>query len=157
MSVLNKTMNGAIIIFHRKHNGRQEFLIVQNAKTGNISFVGGGRETGETLEETARREVKEELGLNPTDYVLVPTDVAHEFIFGSKKSERTGQRGSYAVFLAKADSSGTISHTGDLTRVAWKSKEDVLKELSFEDLKDVFVEAIAYIVGDASLTIHSKQ
>ena len=138
-------MNGAIIIFHRNHGGRQEFLIVQNAKTGNISFVGGGRETGETLEETAQREVKEELGLSPTQYALVPTDVAHEFIFGSKKSERTGQEGFYAVFLANADLLDDISHTGDLESIAWKSKEDVLKELSFEELKDVFVEAIKHI------------
>ena len=140
-------MNGVIIIFHRKRNDQQEFLLVQNAKTGNISFVGGGQEVGETLEETAQREVKEELGLNSSDYVLIPTDVAHKFIFGSRKSERAGQKGSYAVFLANADLLENVSHTSELTSVAWKSKEDVLKELSFDELREVFSKAIKHIAG----------
>ncbi len=135
-------MNGVIVIFYRDRNDQREFLVVENAKTGNISFVSGGQEGEESLIETAQREIKEELDLNPIDYELVATDVVHEFIFGSNKPDREGQKGMYRVFLSDGTSLGDISYTDEITSISWKLKEDVLEEISFDDLKDVFIKII---------------
>lgn len=138
-------MDGALTIFYRHRNGKREYLIVQNTSTGNISFVGGAQESGESLEDAARREIKEELGLRPDQYTLALTDVVNEFVFGNNKPERAGQKGYYHVFLADGGAIGDIPYTDALKDIAWKSEEDVLKSISFEDLKDVFSKAILFI------------
>ncbi|HBI25698.1 MAG: ADP-ribose pyrophosphatase [Candidatus Wolfebacteria bacterium GW2011_GWC2_39_22] len=138
-------MNGAIVIFYRYRNGRQEFLLVQNAETGNIGFVGGAQEGEESLTETAQREIKEELGLRPNEYTITSTDTTHEFIFGENKPERDGERGFYQVFLSDGGLLNNIPYTEELKNIMWKSREDVLKVLSFDDLKDVFSKVIERI------------
>ena len=53
---------GAIV--YRKHHGNTEILLVRHIKSGYWSFPKGHVEEGETEEETARREIKEETGLD---------------------------------------------------------------------------------------------
>lgn len=43
--------------------GRKSFILVHNSKRGTWGYPGGGKESGETLEETMRRELLEETGL----------------------------------------------------------------------------------------------
>ena len=133
------------MIFYRRLAGKREYLIVQNTSTGNISFVGGAQEKGESLEDAARRERNEELVLHRDQYVLISTSVVNEFVFGNNKPERAGQKGYYHVFLADGGAIGDIPYTNELKGVAWKSEEEVLKNLSFKDLGRVFSKAITYI------------
>lgn len=46
-------------------------LLVRNAETSDWSIPGGALELGETLEDTARRELREETGLTAGDLTLV--------------------------------------------------------------------------------------
>lgn len=138
-------MDGSLVIFYRHRGDKREYLVVHNTSTGNISFVGGAQEKEESSEDTARREIEEELGLRPDQYVLTSTDVVNEFVFGSKKVDRVGQKGYYHVFLADGGTIGDIPYTNELKGIAWKSEESVLESLSFEDLKDVFHKAIKHI------------
>ena len=64
------------------------------------------------------------------------------WVFGSKKSDREGAKGSYEVFLADASSIGEINPTTELKGMKWMTKEEVLQSLSFPDLKEVFQKAI---------------
>jgi 8-oxo-dGTP pyrophosphatase MutT (NUDIX family) len=137
---------GGIAILYRKNNTQIEYLVVENAKTGNITFVAGAKEDQDKDElETIERELKEELGLEK-NIELHPTSVRHEFIFGEQKKDRAGCSGSYQVFLADVTNlTEGIYHTKELKNIKWMSKDEVLKSLTFEGLKEVFIQAIKNI------------
>lgn len=58
---------GAIV--YRKFHGNTELLLIKNANGGHWSFPKGHVEPGETEEETALREIKEETDI---DVALIP-------------------------------------------------------------------------------------
>ena len=137
---------GAITIPFRKVDDRLEFLVVENAETGNVTFVSGAQEEEDADEvATAKRELREELHLPESlrDTRLLPTTVRHEFVFGPKKKDRAGHPGSYGVFLLDlSDITEEIRPTKELKSVSWLSREEVLTRVSFDDLKKIFGEAI---------------
>jgi 8-oxo-dGTP pyrophosphatase MutT (NUDIX family) len=134
---------GGIAILYARENGELKFLVVENAETKNITFVSGAKEDIDSSEtDTMNREIVEELGLNTDNIKLEDTGVKQEFVFGPKKKERAGHKGSYTVFLGDvSDISSQISHTKELSGIKWMSKEEVLNRLTFPDLKDIFVKA----------------
>lgn len=141
-----KIYYGTLTLFYKKSGGQTLFLVVENTKTGNVSFVAGAAEDSDrTLEASAQREISEELGLSPDEYRLLPTDVTHEFVFGQNKPERAGHHGSYQVFLADVSTLPEISHTAELKSAHWMTKEETLRSLSFPDLQEVFRRAAELI------------
>jgi len=141
-----KVFRGAITIFYKSENENLKYLVVENTKTGNISFVSGAQEEADqSLEDAAQREIKEELGLEPDGYQLIETDVKHEFVFGPKKLKRAGHKGAYQVFIADASALEEIGHTEELSSMKWMTEEKVLMSLTFQDLKEVFEKAVKEI------------
>jgi 8-oxo-dGTP pyrophosphatase MutT (NUDIX family) len=138
---------GSIIIFYKQDNDERRYLVVENTKTNNISFVSGAKEESDrTIETCAQREITEELSLTPSQYQLQPTAITHDFVFGPNKPERAGQPGSYSVFLVDASTIEEIGHTAELKAIQWLTKEEVLTTLVFPDLKAVFERAIQEIM-----------
>lgn len=143
METKEKIFLGSIGIIYRKNSGQLEFLIVENSKTKNITFVAGAKEENDkTPIDTLKREIKEELGSQIEEIKFEPTEVKHEFIFGPNKKERAGYSGSYQVFLIDATNiKNPISHTEELKNIKWLTKNEVINSLTFPDLKDVFIKA----------------
>lgn len=73
---------GAIV--YRKHHGNTEILLVRHLKSGHWSFPKGHMEAGETEEDTARREIKEETGLD----VLLDTGFRETVNYSPKKNTK---------------------------------------------------------------------
>jgi len=146
MNEKEKVYRGAITIFYKRIDGELVFLVAENSKTGNITLISGAEEDiDESLESCAQREIEEELGLLPNQYQLKSTNVKHEFVFGSKKPERTGSKGSYQVFLADALKINEVGHTEELKGIKWMTEKEAIDSLSFPDLKEVFKTAIQEI------------
>lgn len=137
-----KVYLGGIEIIYTKENNEIKFLVAENSVTKNISFVSGAKEdTDNSVSDAMYRELQEELG-SSDDIKLEPTNVKHDFVFGPKKKERAGHKGSYSVFLADVTgNSSNISHTAELSNMKWLTKEEVLKNLTFDDVKEVFLKA----------------
>ncbi len=142
-----KTFYGAITVFYKKTNEGLLFLIAENTKTGNISFVSGTQEDeDQLLEVSAQRENIEELGLQPDQYELKKIDVKHEFIFGSNKKERAGHKGSYQVFVSDLTNVNfEVSHTEELKSLKWMTEKEVLHSLTFPDVAEVFKKTVETI------------
>lgn len=138
-----KVIYGGIAILYRQGTNGLEFLVVENTETGNISFVSGAQEDSDASEQVGmERELEEELGVSSDKIVLQPTDVRQEFVFGANKPKRAGHSGSYRVYLGDVTPiADNISHTKELKGIRWLPKEEVLQDLTFPDLKDVFSHA----------------
>jgi 8-oxo-dGTP pyrophosphatase MutT (NUDIX family) len=132
------TYYGVIVIFYKNTSEGAHYLTVKNAQTGNVTFLSGAQEGDEPLHETARREIREELAIEPDTYSLTPTEVYQNFVFDENKKERAGARGSYQVFVADAATLGEIRPTKELKEIWWKNEAETLAALTFEDLKEVF-------------------
>lgn len=136
----------AITIFCKKELENLKYLVVKNTETWNISFVSWAQKTKDKeIIDTAKREIKEELNIEPEEYELIPTSVKHEFIFLPQKKERAWKNGSYEVFRADWSNLKHINHTKELKIATWMTKEEVLKTLTFDDLKEVFEKVILKI------------
>ena len=142
-----KTIYGAITVFYKKTKKGLLFLIAENTKTGNISFISGAQEDGDqSPEATARRENVEELGLRPDQYELKMIGVRHEFIFDPSKKERTGQKSSYQVFVSDLTNADfEVSPTAELKSLKWMTEKDVLHSLTFSDVAEVFKKTVKTI------------
>lgn len=140
-----KIYYGSIVIFHKMIDGERRFLVAENAKTGNVSFVSGAQEDSDaSLEETAKREIQEELGnIDLVKVSLIATSVEQHFVFGPNKKERAGHKGVYKVFLADlSEFYEEVGHTEELKGVVWMSDNDVLEKITFSDVKEVFIQAV---------------
>ena len=139
--------HGAITVFYKRTKEGPLFLIAENTKTGNISFVSGAQENeDQSLEASAQRENIEELGLQPDQYELKQIDVKHEFIFGPNKKERAGCKGSYQVFVSDLTNANfEVSHTEELKSLKWMTEKEVLHSLTFPDVAEVFKKTVEAI------------
>lgn len=112
----------------------QRILMVQN-DTGAWTLPGGMREPGETLEEAARREAREETGL---DVVLGP--VVHV-------SERIGETHNLFVTFRAEITGGTLGAdlADDVRAVAWKAMDEAQRLMPwYADLPSLLVTAARY-------------
>ncbi len=138
-----ETIYWAITIFCKKELENLKYLVVKNTETWNISFVSWAQEAEDkNTIDTAQREIKEELNIESEKYKLISTSVKHEFIFWSNKKERAWKNWSYEVFRADWSKLESIEHTKELRMATWMTKDEVLKTLSFDDLKEVFEKTI---------------
>lgn len=134
---------GVVIVLYQKIGGENLYVVVEN-QTGKITFPAGAQEDYDnTLLDTARREAKEELGLNPEDYRLISSNVSYEFIFGPQKKERAGAKGIYTIFTGEINPDIKVMPTSELKSIKLLKARAALEAVSFADLK----EAVANILS----------
>jgi len=135
---MEEKFDGVIgIVFHRSNPIK--YLLIHNKKTENISFPSGGREDGETKSiETLRREIKEETGLEFSEYRATLIPLTHEFVYNSKKKERAGQKAIQKIYLVETNKTYLKSEDPDAKLEGWFNSEEVLNKLTFSDSKDLF-------------------
>ncbi len=144
-----KTWLGTIVIAYKTNPTR--VLLIQNTKTGNITPISGAVEEGETLQQTAARELKEEVGWNVNPEQFKETPVKQEFIYGSKKAERAGDKGINQVFLLDAGSLPDPEETRDTKNPKWMGINEAKEKITFEDLKDVLEKTSELLPTSSSL------
>ena len=112
---------GAVII----HDGKL-LLIKRGVEPGKgkWSIPGGAVELGENVRDTARREAKEECGLDIELVGDMPMDALDNIIEGENK--RLQYHYVLLQFLARPKG-GTLRHGSDATEARWVSVEDVEK------------------------------
>ena len=124
------------IIFNDLSDERY-FLLVKNTNGKYWGFPKGHVEIGETEEQTAIREVKEETNL---DVTILPgfrkTSIYR--LFDQIKKQ-------VVIFVAKTNSKKVIAQNTEIEKFKWLKKDDIFKYLSHRnDLKN-FEEAVKWL------------
>lgn len=126
---------GAIV--YRKHHGNTEILLVRHIKSGYWSFPKGHVEEGETEEETARREIKEETGLD----VLLDTGFRETVTF----SPRRNTKKTVVYFVGMATSHELVPQQEEISELRWHEIGQAVTALTYENDKMIVNKAKAFI------------
>lgn len=126
---------GAIV--YRKYHGNTEILLVRSIKSGHWSFPKGHVEEGETEEETARREIKEETGLD----VLLDTGFRETVTFSPKRNTKK----TVVYFVGMATSHDLVPQQEEISELRWHEIGQAVSVLTYENDKTIVNKAKAFI------------
>lgn len=126
---------GAIVF--RKYHGNTEILLVRHLKAGHWSFPKGHMEAGETEEETARREIKEETGLD----VLLDTGFRETVTYSPKRNTKK----TVVYFVGMATSHELIPQKEEISQLRWLEIDQANAALTYDNDKAIVSKAKAFI------------
>jgi len=141
--VFNEYSAGAVVF--RQSDSELLFLVLRSTR-GHWGSPKGHIQYPETIEETARREIREETGLD---------DVV--FLNGFKTSIRysfTSHRGEITktvTFLAASTRTREVCLSHEHMDYAWLNYNDACNRITYEGEKNVLKEAYAFIVKKGSV------
>jgi 8-oxo-dGTP pyrophosphatase MutT (NUDIX family) len=126
-------------IVYRPSDGRTEIVICGRDSDGVWGLPKGTPEPGESLEETALREVSEETGL---EVRIVDKVGVVEYWFA-----RQGTRYHKWVhhYLMEATGGDTSKHDVEYDRVEWRDSRAALRKLTFKNEADMLAKALKMI------------
>ncbi len=114
---------GAIV--YRNIGGVIRYLLIKNRRSSNWSFPKGHIEDGESLEETAIREVKEEAGIN--------IDIIPGFMSKSRYTVQNKIQKTVHIFVASTKDEQTRIQYEEIEDYIWLPFESAQKHLKFEN------------------------
>ncbi len=134
-----KIVQGAgAIIFRNEKNGRLYLLL--RSKGGTWGFAKGKVDQGESLQEAAIREVKEETGISISLMPEFVKSIQYNFI------DRSGEklRKQVAFFLATTDTQEVIL-SDEHSEYIWLPYEQALKKSTYTNTKSLIESAEFFI------------
>ena len=127
------------VVFRRFTDGPKYLLILDGH--GNWGFPKGHEETGESAEQTARREIQEETGLTAlTLHAALP---ALEWTFSSGRT-LVHKRCNYFLFECAVGETRPQRDEG-ITRCEWFSHQDATQDLTFPNTSKLLEKAAAIV------------
>lgn len=122
---------GAIV--YRKFHGNVELLLIKNVSGGHWSFPKGHVENGETEEETALREIKEETGID----VVIHSDFRQVITYAPKKDISKD----VIYFLARATTYDYIPQEEEISKIKWVEINHANSILSYDNDRQLVTKA----------------
>ncbi len=134
-----KTEKSCGAIIFRKYQWAIEFLIVQQKQGGHWFFPKGHVETGESEEQTALREIYEEIGLQA--HILPWFKEILSYHIDTTDVDKT------VVFFLCTVASWSFTMADELQNVARLSYEQALQQLTHDNAKAVLTKAYAFLAA----------
>ena len=132
---------GAVV--YRLENGRLFFLL-EHMKKGHVSVPKGHMENGETEEETAVREIREETGLE----VRLDTVFRHSIQY----SPSPGVRKTVLFFAAEAATHDMKNQESEVSALEWLPAGQAVSAVTYAEDRDVLSHAAVYLSVKHSLS-----
>lgn len=126
---------GAIV--YRKYHGNTEILLIKSIKSGHWSFPKGHMEEGETEEETANREIKEETGLD----VLLDTGFRETVTYSPKRNTKK----TVVYFVGMATSHELVPQKDEIAEIKWLEIGQAPNVLSYDNDRLIVNKAKGFI------------
>jgi 8-oxo-dGTP pyrophosphatase MutT (NUDIX family) len=139
-----KHVSAGMIVFHR-HAGRCHFLLVLSRLTKRPlwEFPKGGVDEGETLLQTALRELREETGLDSVE-VLPGFEWSESYRFTSgREAERTLIHKQVTYYLAESSTRDVELSVSEISEFAWLELEEATKRIKYPERRRMLREAAA--------------
>lgn len=127
---------GAVV--YRKIGKTIRYLLIRNKRSSNWSFPKGHVEIGETLEETAKREVLEETGLR---IKIIPGFKCKSEYSIQNKIQKTVQ-----IFVGTTNDTVTKIQPEEIEDYVWLTYENAYKNLKFENDKTILKDARNFLI-----------
>ena len=125
---------GAVIY---KYIDNELFILLLKHNLGHWSFAKGHVEDGETEQETAIREIKEETNLDVT--------INSDFRYVITYSPYEGAIKDVIYFLATTNSNNIKAQQSEISEIKWFKYEDAISMITYEDDRKVLMKAIEYL------------
>jgi 8-oxo-dGTP pyrophosphatase MutT (NUDIX family) len=125
-------------VMFRKENGKIYYLLL-HYEAGHWGFPKGHIEKGETIEETARREIEEETGIREINFITG----FREWIKYFYKSKKGNVMKIVTYLLAETKQKEvkiSWEHIG-FKWLKWLPYEEALKQLTFKNSKEILKKA----------------
>lgn len=126
---------GAVV--YRKKKGELEILLICHKNGGHWAFPKGHVEKGETDEETALREIREETGLQ----VKLKTDFQASVAYSPKPDVMKD----VIYFAAKAEKEVEVkAQEEELLGFCWLSPADAMQRVTYQNDKEILSAFLRY-------------
>ena len=125
---------GAVIY---KYIDNELFILLLKHNLGHWSFAKGHVEDGETEQETAIREIKEETNLDVT--------INSDFRYVITYSPYEGVIKDVVYFLVTTNSDNIKAQQSEISEIKWFKYEDAISMITYEDDRKVLMKAIEYL------------
>jgi len=141
-----RDVSAGVIIFHRSADGCR-FLLLRSRLTRRPlwEFPKGGVDEGETLEQAALRELREETGLTRKDVRFVAGfERSEDYRFTAGEGEsRTFIRKRVTYYLAEALQTDITISPVEASRFAWFTPEETRRRLRYKARRAMLDDAAA--------------
>ncbi|MEK7608174.1 MAG: NUDIX domain-containing protein [Patescibacteria group bacterium] len=150
MAIERQPKIGVLVICVAKDGGETRYLVQQRLKQpyyGFYGFMTGKVRWGETIEETAARELEEETGLHAK---LTHVAIKHKMDYAS---DGTLLEDKFFFAFRGEDTSGTILGEFEGGRNIWLTKKEIMK---LPNLFDGVSESLAFVHNDTLQFLERK-
>ena len=123
-------------------NGSEKQFLLLNYPTGHWDFIKGGIEDGESLQQTAIRETREETGITDIEFIEGFKEEIEYFF----RAENQNVHKKVIFFLAKTNSKNVILSHEHLDSV-WLNYNDALKILTYDNAINLLKKSNTFLLN----------
>ena len=135
LECLYESSCGAVVF--RDIKGEVKYLLIKNRRSAHWGFPKGHIEQGETLEQTALREVLEETGLH--------INIIDGFSCVSKYKIRDKIDKMVTIFVGTTSDTSTVIHREEIEDFIWLTYDKAMNLLKFENDKNILESAYNFL------------
>jgi 8-oxo-dGTP pyrophosphatase MutT (NUDIX family) len=139
LRTVRATSAGGVV--HREIDGRRQVLLVHRRAPRLWALPKGTPDSGETVEETALRETREETGIHPEIEARLKS-IRYFFVRGSTRFHKTVH-----FFLMRPVGGAIEEHDAEFDEVRWTDLDEALAILTHATERTVVEEASAVLDG----------